>query len=528
MSILNRMMLIQGPPGTGKTATIVAALKLLKHHFAIAPPILVCAHTNVAVDLLTAKCAEAGLKPLRFGSQERVSADVLPHSFHHRFANHKWQSRLQITTDKEAYMETMLEKVNTQMLDTVVPQSRKRKTDLTEREIRKQLQNTACMFEVIFLLHHQLTSYLFFAAKVEADLKNARMKIVQVHKEIQSDLIESSDICLTTCIGATSWTMTTADFPLVIVDEAGQCDEPATLVPLMKGARHVTLIGDHKQLPAVARNEASRSAHLNDSLFERLMHDPGRRERLMRPQNDWTNSWVADIPSVLLDMQYRMLPSISAFPNVAFYNGNIRDHEDRIAAQASSLEDAVTFVHHDSTETQVGLSIGNAQEVEVIMDLVSQMHTPDAGSGPAKALEDIGIISTYAAQTLMLRTRAAEIFGNNASKLEISTVDGFQGREKDVILLSTVRANDRGNIGFLADPRRLNVALTRAKNRILVVGNMHTLGRVNPWITTSPVFVRYITWARRVSVIIMGRPLTATDCMTANLEWSHSSVAAYQ
>ena len=97
------------------------------------------------------------------------------------------------------------------------------------------------------------------------------MAIVAIFKEIQSDLIESSDVCLSTCIGANAWEMATADFPVVFVDEAGQCDEPSNLVPLMKGARHVVLIGDHKQLPSVVSSEVARTENLNMSLFERLM-----------------------------------------------------------------------------------------------------------------------------------------------------------------------------------------------------------------------------------------------------------------
>lgn len=110
------------------------------------------------------------------------------------------------------------------------------------------------------------------AATLEARLARARMRIVQIHKQMQSDLIESSDVCLSTCIGATSWTMATADFPIVFIDEAGQCDEPTSLVPLMKGARHVVLIGDHKQLPSVANSDVVRRENLNMSMFERLMY----------------------------------------------------------------------------------------------------------------------------------------------------------------------------------------------------------------------------------------------------------------
>ena len=108
------------------------------------------------------------------------------------------------------------------------------------------------------------------------------MAIVAIFKEIQSDLIESSDVCLATCIGSNSWDLATADFPIVFVDEAGQCDEPSSLVPLTKGARHVVLIGDHKQLPSVVSSETARQENLNMSMFERLMLQQSEPAQLWR------------------------------------------------------------------------------------------------------------------------------------------------------------------------------------------------------------------------------------------------------
>ena len=107
--------------------------------------------------------------------------------------------------------------------------------------------------------------------RLEYLLNKVRRDIVQIYREMHSDLIESSDVCLATCIGSRAWNMSTADFPLVFLDEAGQCDEPSSLVPLMQGARHAVLIGDHKQLPSVVSNDTARDEGLNVSLFERLM-----------------------------------------------------------------------------------------------------------------------------------------------------------------------------------------------------------------------------------------------------------------
>lgn len=110
-----------------------------------------------------------------------------------------------------------------------------------------------------------------FPELLKKRLKTVQIAILGVFKEMQSDLIESSDVCLSTCIGSSAWALQTADFPVVVIDEAGQCDEPTSLVPLMKGARHLTLIGDHKQLPSVVANPECRAESLNTSMFERLM-----------------------------------------------------------------------------------------------------------------------------------------------------------------------------------------------------------------------------------------------------------------
>lgn len=160
----------------------------------------------------------------------------------------------------------------------------------------------------------------------------------------------------------------------------------------------------------------------------------------------------------------------------------------------------VQFVHHESAESKAGLSIMNEGEADVIMQLVQD--SLDEG----RALSDIGIISAYAAQTILLRKRAAATFGEDAQDLEIATVDGFQGREKVTIILSTVRSNKTGSIGFLSDARRLNVALTRARDQLYVVGNAHTLSRINIWDHKAHIFADYVQWAMKVRGLCSRQP----------------------
>lgn len=332
-------------------------------------------------------------------------------------------------------------------------------------------------------------------AKLILQLKQIKMNIVKAFKEIQTDLIESSDVCLTTCIGATNWTMRTADFPIVFLDEAGQCDEPTSLIPLMKGSRQLVMIGDHKQLPSVVSSNTARMEGLNISLFERLMRQEGksllkRRHFACRS----SNPLPIGTQSVLLDTQYRMLPTISAFPNKQFYNHSIRDHFERRQTESRLLAKPVTFIHHENPEVRVNLSTMNDGEANIIMQLIAQLSAEGHSD-----LSKIGVISTYAAQSNLLQKKAKQLLGDNAYKLEIATVDGFQGREMDIVILSTVRSNSNGSIGFLSDARRLNVAITRARERLFVVGNAHTLSRINVWHKETHVFANYVDWLRKVT-----------------------------
>ena len=193
-----------------------------------------------------------------------------------------------------------------------------------------------------------------------------------------------------------------------------------------------------------------------------------------------------------------MLPAISAFSNEHFYHGSIRDAQSRIEAvdackQYSRADSAVLFVHHTNFEVKVGQSLANPREADIIMQLVQDQQA--AG----QSLEDIGIISAYLAQANLLAQKARAIFGDDAARLEIHTVDGFQGRDKPTIIISTVRSNSNAAIGFLKDERRLNVALTRAEDRLFVVGNRNTLGYTNLWTGQGHIFSKYVDWAAKVS-----------------------------
>ncbi|KAG5650471.1 hypothetical protein H0H81_012134 [Sphagnurus paluster] len=251
----------------------------------------------------------------------------------------------------------------------------------------------------------------------------------------------------------------------------------------MKGSRHVALIGDHKQLPPVIRSAEAQALGLGLSLFERLTQE-------------------GVVPSVMLDTQYRMHPAISRFPSSEFYDHALQDGtvdgagnaHSRLSPPASQHlktnsttghHPSVIFIDHTGAESMKERSRVNIDEAHIVASIVEDLllNNPQLSGG------DIGIIAPYVAQISLLTRlfnrdakyceRFRAVLGDQRAmqlaNVEIKTVDGFEGREKDVIIFSTVRNNPGGYIGFLADRRRLNVGLTRARRGLFVVGNLTTL-----------------------------------------------------
>ncbi|KIZ03846.1 putative Regulator of nonsense transcripts 1 [Monoraphidium neglectum] len=244
----------------------------------------------------------------------------------------------------------------------------------------------------------------------------------------------------------------------------------------MKGSRHLVLVGDHKQLPPVVQSQAAKEGGLGKSLFERLMD--------------------AGAPSALLQVQYRMHPSLSAFPNAQFYDGLLVDGvraADRTRPQGFAFPSAshnVVLVDVDGEEqTSQRGSHSNEKEAEVVVRLVTRL-VERCGLRTGQ----IGIISPYKAQVQLLARKlpfetTTKVGGGGddddeaarLNLLECKSVDGYQGREKEVIVFSAVRCNSRREIGFLKDWRRLNVALTRARRALVVVGSCRTLRGDENW-----------------------------------------------
>ncbi len=406
---------------------------LEKADFAVPQPLLVCTYTNVAVDNLVEGIAASGLKPLRVSYSGKSNQALEQYTLEWKLLQHPLHAEAEKQSKELDDLSTKI----TAYRDKVA------KSEGASRQSKKQ-----------------------YLLRLQQRFAVAGKQLYKMRRDMMRDIIDDSDVLCTTCITSAASALGVTDFPVVFLDEASMSTEPASLVPLMKGARHVSLIGDHKQLPPIITSPEAKALGLGVSLFERLIEE-GR------------------VPSIMLDIQYRMQPSISAFPSLEFYDLGLRDG---IGAQEplKGMRNSVVFIDHAGAESMKDRSRVNWNEAHIVMGVVEELLS----SNENLTGHDIGIIAPYAAQISLLTrlftvhpqyaARFERTLGHKALQLrhvEIKTVDGFEGREKEVIIFSTVRNNPRGDLGFLADRGRLNVGLTRAKRGLIVVGSVDTLKR---------------------------------------------------
>jgi len=411
-AIHSRLTLIQGPPGTGKTYTAVRVLEAwAKQDYGT---ILAVADSNVAVDNLLEGLLELGVRAVRLGQPVKVRENL-----------------------REATMDAQMEihELNRELVEEI---ERNEKLSRRIKGMRGGKEKG---------LAHR-------------DLSRGWKEVRRIEREIRDDILDRCQVLCCTCIGSGHDLLDGRRFSRVLIDEATQATEPASLVPLVRGSRQIVLIGDHKQLPPTVISRRAEDGGLSRSLFERLI-DMG-------------------IEPKLLTTQYRMHPSISEFPNTHFYQGLLEDgvSPDQRPAPMGMLwpdwESPMAFVPVDGDEllSPDGASKENPAEaswaVKILIGLVE---------GGEIDLSDIGIVTPYAGQVRAIRDMIPE----SLQSVEVRTVDGYQGREKDVIIFSCVRSNKDGNVGFLSDPRRLNVALTRSRRGLVVVGDPETLRSDENW-----------------------------------------------
>lgn len=295
-----------------------------------------------------------------------------------------------------------------------------------------------------------------------ADEKRYRM----LKKTAEKELLEAADVICCTCVGAGDPRLAKIKFSSILIDESMQSTEPECMVPVVLGAKQLILVGDHCQLGPVVMCKKAAKAGLSQSLFERLV--------------------VLGIRPFRLEVQYRMHPELSQFPSNFFYEGSLQNGvcaEDRrlkIDFPWPQADRPMFFLVTQGQEEIAGSGTSYLNRTEAAN--VEKITTRFLKSGVKP--EQIGIITPYEGQRAYL-VQYMQYQGSLHSKLyqeiEIASVDAFQGREKDIIIMSCVRSNEHQGIGFLNDPRRLNVALTRSKYGIIIVGNPKVLSKQPLW-----------------------------------------------
>jgi ATP-dependent RNA/DNA helicase IGHMBP2 len=411
---------IHGPPGTGKTTTLVEAiLRTVKNE----GQVLVCAPSNAAIDLLVEKLSDRKLSVLRLGHPARVTEQSLSKTLDARIAEHSHFGELRALRKK-------LEQVKAQAGKYKRNYGHAERTERALlREEAKQLKSDADMLE-------------FY---------------------ITNDLLQSSDVIACTLVGSAHQTLRGRKFKTLFIDEAGQSLEPASWIPILKTHR-VIFAGDHHQLPPTIKSIDAARQGLEKTLFEKgIARHPEK--------------------SSMLQVQYRMHEAIMKFSSDYFYESGLIAHESVKKELLRPSQPPIEFVDtagcgYNEGQDQETLSRLNKEEGNLVMQLVEKLIEEIGAEAWLDEKITMAIITPYRAQVDYLHTlaEASPILEPLHKLISINTVDAFQGQERDVIVISFVRSNEKAEVGFLNDIRRTNVAMTRAKKKLLMVGDSATLG----------------------------------------------------
>ena len=414
------LSILHGPPGTGKTTTLIYAVQaLLKQR---SQQLLLVAPSNTAVDLLTERLDAAGISVVRIGNPVKVS-------------DHLQELTLDARVDNHATRKTIKSLEKQARAYTDMAHKYKRNFGKAEREQRKALFDEA---------------------------RKIRKEVDQLLDYIVQDVLTKAQVITATLVGAAHYTIRDRRYQTVIIDEAAQALEPACWIPILKADR-VVLAGDHHQLPPTVKSSQQSTNGLYHTLFEKL---------------------VTQHPAhvSLLDVQYRMNTQIMGYPSRTFYADRLRAASAVADRTLPDDDRPVMFIDTAGAgfdETVVDHSTSNKEEASFLCNhlasLFANLRTPLTDPD----FPSIGIITPYRAQSLLLRTliEQDDRLHPYAKQLQVNTIDSFQGQEKDVIYISLTRSNPKQEIGFLADTRRMNVAMTRARKKLIVIGDSSTIGR---------------------------------------------------
>lgn len=414
--------IIHGPPGTGKTTTMVQAIKetVLHEH-----QVLVCAPSNTAVDLLTLRCHEEGIHVVRLGNPARVEEELQDLTLDASITRHQdYPALKKIRKDAE--------------------ELRKQAAKHTRRGAWEDRQRRSQLFR---------------------EARELKAMAKQLEDYILNQTVQHAEVITCTLTGASSSIVARRKFHTVFIDEAGQALAPACWIPITK-ANRVVMAGDHQQLPPTVKSFEAGKAGLHETLFETVIEK--------KPE-----------ASVMLNRQYRMHEQIMEFSSRQFYDGKLEaDPGARFRALGEEFP-PVEFIDtagcgFDEKRHAESRSLYNEEEGQLLLRHLATLLRDIQSKAPETISEQftIGLIAPYKAQVAKLQEQvdASPMLSDFAKYFTIKTVDGFQGQERDIIYISLTRSNAKGEIGFLKDIRRMNVALTRARKKLVVVGDSATLG----------------------------------------------------
>ncbi|QQS30876.1 MAG: AAA family ATPase [Sphingobacteriales bacterium] len=427
IAIADDIAIVHGPPGTGKTTTLVRAIQHVIH---TEKQVLVAAPSNTAVDLLSLKLFQKGVRVTRIGHPARVEEELQHLTLDAQITKHPDYKRM-VQTRKEA-LQLKLE-----------ARKFKRNFGKDEREERKHLESQSRLL-------------LDYARQLEIYILNS--------------VLDQAEAITVTLVGAAQPVLRDRMFSTVFIDEAAQALEPATWIPILK-AKRVIFAGDHCQLPPTVKSAEAIKKGLNLSLFEKSI----KRTKA----------------HTMLQTQYRMNEKIMRFSSEEFYQTNLSAHPSVSEHTLTSLSDSIypelskpfEFIDtagcgFEEVQNPQTMSFSNPQEATLLLKYLSQILESIEFEQPDYAGQvNIGIIAPYKEQVRLIETEIMhyETLVKYLPNISIDTVDGFQGQERDIIAMSLVRSNDRAEIGFLADVRRTNVAMTRARKKLVISADSATL-----------------------------------------------------
>jgi superfamily I DNA and/or RNA helicase len=420
---VNDIGVIHGPPGTGKTTSLVQAIRLTLQ---TENQILVCAPTNSAVDLITEKLIELGIDVLRMGHPARISDELQKSSIDGKISSSPYYKDIKnLRRNAEEYF---------------------RMAGKYKRVFGKEdaQQRTA------------------FYTEAKSCIKEARL----LEDFIVDELFKTTQVICCTPVTSTHRGLAKKRFDTLFFDEASQALEPMVWIPLLK-CKRLILCGDHFQLPPVVKSIEAKKGGLDQTLLDRCIK-------------------FKDAVS-LLTRQYRMNKAIMGFSNNFFYNNELIADES-VSAQVllndenSMLSRSIEFIdtagcNFDEIQNPETLSYFNPKEGDILFKHLQQLLI-EYGQQELLPPVSIGIISPYKEQREWLKDNIVEMEFDKTKleSLSVKTIDGFQGEERDVIYISLVRSNEKQELGFLNDLRRMNVAITRAKKKLVVIGDSSTIG----------------------------------------------------